>query len=80
MKEDKVIAKRVADKKWFTVAEVADYLGFPPMTVYRLVKSGRLGARNIGLPSRRKPTLRVSRETLVAAIQQVREGLPVSVS
>lgn len=73
------MSSRVPDKKWFDVDESAELLGVAPATVYYWIRSGYLWAKNVAAPNRRRPTYRISRETLVSAIQQQKDGLPVSV-
>lgn len=70
---------RLPEKNWFTVDEAAQLLSISPLTAYRWVRLGRLTAKNIAMPNKRKPTYRIGRDTLVSAMDQQRQGLPVSV-
>jgi excisionase family DNA binding protein len=61
--ENRVTAPRRTDQKTFTVPEVARALSVSSVTVYRLVRSGRLPALQVGR------SYRVTQEDLTKYLQ-----------
>lgn len=70
-----MIRRVLPDKKWFTVSEVAEALGVTIPTAYRWVRENRIAAEDMAAENHRRPTYRISRDSLQAASRQIKEGL-----